>query len=81
MTAFSFLDMDHNKYDDSDEVNVDMPMSISYEIQSLTNHAGDHFSIEDSSKAPENSSNHNIEQYSSSISKELQDSFIILLNL
>ena len=51
-------------------------MSISYEIQSLTNHEGHHFSIEDSSKAEENSSNHNIEQSSSSISKELQDSDI-----
>ena len=45
--------MDHNQYDDSDELNVDMPMSISYEIQSLTNHEGDHFSIEDSSKVQE----------------------------
>ena len=34
MTAFSFLDMDHNQYDDSDELNVVMPMSISHEIQS-----------------------------------------------
>ena len=32
MTSFSFLDMEHNQYDDSDELNVDMPMSISHEI-------------------------------------------------
>ena len=50
-----------------------MPMSISYEIQSLTNYEGDNFSIEDFSKVQENSSNHNIEQSSSSIIKELQD--------
>ena len=63
--------MDHNQYDYLYELNFDMPMYISHEIQSLTNHEGDHFSIEYSSKAPENSSNHNIEQSSSSISKEL----------
>ena len=68
--------MDHNQYDDWDEFNDDIPMSISCEIQILTNHEGHHFSIEDSSKAEENSSNHNIEQSSSSISKELQDSDI-----
>ena len=34
----SFLDMDHNQYDDSDELNVDMPISISHESQSLTDH-------------------------------------------
>ena len=49
-------------------------MSISHEI--LTDHEGDHFSIEYSSKVQENSSNHNIEQSSSSISKELRDSDI-----
>ena len=76
MTAFSFLDMDHNQYDDSDELNVDMPMSISHEIQSLTDHKGDHFSIEESSKVQGNNSNHNIEQSSSRIIKELQDSDI-----
>ena len=51
-------------------------MSISHEIQSLTDHEKDHFSIEDSSKVQENSFNHNIEPSSSSISKELQDSDI-----
>ena len=50
MNSFSFLDMDHNKYDDSDELNVDMPISISHENKSLAYHEGDHFSIEDSSK-------------------------------
>jgi len=49
-------------------------MFISNEI--LTDHEEDHFSIEYSSKVWENSSNHNIEPYSSSISKELQDSDI-----
>ena len=49
-------------------------MSISHEI--ITDHEGDHFSIEDSSKVQENSFNHNIEPSSSSISKELQDSDI-----
>ena len=51
-------------------------MSISHEIQSLTDHKGDHFSIEESSKVQGNNSNHNIEQSSSSIIKELQDSDI-----
>ena len=76
MASFSFLDMDHNQYDDSDELNVDMPMSISHESQSLTDHERDHFSIEDSSKVKENSSNHNIEPSSYSISKEIQVSDI-----
>ena len=53
--------MDHNQFDDSDGLNVGMPMSISHEIQSLNDHEGDNFSIEDSSKVQENSSNHNIE--------------------
>ena len=75
MTSFSFLDMDHNQYDDFDELNVNMPMSISHEIQILTDHEGDHFSIEDSSKVQENSFNHHIEP-SSSITKEFQDSDI-----
>ena len=39
----SFLDMDNNQYDDSDELNVDMPISISLESQSLTDHEGDNF--------------------------------------
>ena len=65
--------MDHNQYDDWDEFNDDIPMSISYEIQSLTNHEGDHFSIEDSSKVQENSSNYNIEPSSFNIFKEIQD--------
>ena len=69
----SFLDMDHNQYDDSDELNVDMPISISHERQSLTNHEGYHFSIQYSSKVQENSCNHNIEQSYSSISKEIQE--------
>ena len=69
MNSLSFLDMDHDQYDNSDELNVDMPMSISHEIQSLNDHEGDHFSIEDSSKVQKNSSNHNIEPSSSSISK------------
>ena len=43
MNSFSFLDMDHNHYDDSDQLNIDMPISISHENQSLTNHEGDHF--------------------------------------
>ena len=46
-----------------------MPMSISIEIQSLTNHEGDHFSIKDYSKVQESSDNHNIESSSSSIIK------------
>ena len=71
MASFSFLYMDHNQYDDLDELNVDIPMSISH--QNLTDHEGDHFSIEDSSRVQENGSNHNIEPSSSSISKELQD--------
>ena len=65
MYSFSFLDMAHNQYDDSDELNVYIPMSISHEIQSLTDHEGDQFSIEYSSKVQENSSNHNIEPSSS----------------
>ena len=73
MASFSFLDMDHNQYDDSDELNVYMPMSISHEIQSLTDHEVDRFSIKDSFKVQESSSNHNIEPSSSSIIKELQD--------
>ena len=49
-------------------------MSISHEIQSLSDHERYYFSIEDSSKVQENSYNHNIEPSSCSISKELQDS-------
>ena len=59
--------MDHNHYDDLGDLNVDMPIYISHEIQSLTDREGDHFSIEYSSKVQENSSNHNIEPSSSSI--------------
>ena len=72
MTSFSFLEMDHNQYDDSDELNVDMPMYISHEIQSLTDHEGDHFSIEDSSKVQDGSSNHNIQPSSSTISRSFK---------
>ena len=76
MDLFSLFYIDHNQYEYLDELNIDIPMSIWHEIQSLTNYEGDNFSIEDSSKLQENSSNHNIEQSYSSIIKELQDSDI-----
>ena len=60
MNSFSFLDMDHNQYNDLGDLNVDIPISISHENRSLTNNEGDHFYIEDSSKVKEDSSNHNI---------------------
>ena len=43
MNSFSFLDMDHDQYDDLGDLNVDMPISISHENQILTNHEGYHF--------------------------------------
>ena len=61
MNSFSFLNMDHDQYDYLGDLNANMTISISHEMKSLTNCEGDHFSIEDSSKVQENSSNHNIE--------------------